>query len=197
LHLKSLHQTIGRMGQGTQAWRQPVHALPVQGIDHGLCATGPLRQCTAGLDVDQVAGSVLLFGRHAVRLAVVHVSGHRVHCLVQAAAQSHIDLLKTATDAQQGHSLLDASAHQGQGQRIALRVQRQAGIAYRLVKVRGVHIGRRARQHDPIHQRQQLRHLGRIGQREHDRLSLGTHLHGTGVFVTQQQKRHLVTVVTQ
>jgi len=58
-------------------------------------------------------------------------------------------------------------------------------------------IGRRAGEHHAIDQRQQRRHLVRIGERKHDRLRLRADLDRARVLVAQQQKWHGAVVLAQ
>ena len=184
--LERLDQAVGRMRGGTQAGREPVHALAVQRIDPRHRPAGPALHRAAGCEPDLVAGGVFLLRRVAA-LAVVHQPRHAMHGLVQAAAERDVDFLETAADAQQRHALLDTGAHQRERECIARRVERQQGVVDLLVEMRGMDVGRRPGQQHAVDQTQQAGQISGLCEREHHGLRQGAVPDRAGVLVAEQQ----------
>ena len=63
--------------------------------------------------------------------------------------------------------------------------------------MRRVNVGGRAGEHHTVNHGQKFGHLLGTGQGKHDGLGIRTDFDGAGVFVTQDQSRHLMPRVAQ
>jgi hypothetical protein len=110
----------------------------------------------------------LLVQRLIFLFAVVGHAGDVVHRLMQGAAQGHVHFLKAAADRQQRYAAFDGGAYEGQRGGVARRVLRQRWIEHGFAIQTGIHIGRRAGEHDAVGDGQQRFKIGGSTERRDD-----------------------------
>ena len=157
----------------------------MQGIDHHFAfAAQQPRQHAVGHQLDAVRGRVLARQRVEHVLAVVHHARHRLHGLVQAAAQGHVDFLETAADGQQRQLQRQCGADQGQGGGVARGVLRQVGMQDVFAIQARIDVRGGTGQHDAIGNPQRRFQVGVSAQgRQQQRHAAGAAQHGVQVFI--------------
>ena len=151
----------------------------MQGVGHHLArAHQPLEHPALG-EAHDMAQRELLLDRTLGRHPVVEPAGQVADLGVQRAAESDVDLLKAAADAEEGLAARHACPHQRQGDRIAAAVEGAMRLGLGLAVFLGVDIGPPASQQEAVAARQQFLDGDetRIG-RDQERHAAGDLCHG-------------------
>ena len=139
-------------------------------------------------------GRVLALQRIEHVFTVVLHARHRMHGLVQAAAQGHVHFLEAAADGEQGQLARQRGADQGQGGGVARRVLRQVGVENCFAIQASVDVRGGTGQHDAIGNLQRRVQVGVRAQRgQQQRHAAGAAQHGVQVFVL----RHVPNVAAK
>src|SRR5690606_36705908 len=121
---KRLDQPVGRQGLDAQPLALPFDTLAMHRVDLDFARQAEALQQPARLYVQRMAPIVLYLLRIIRTLALVLIRAVFVHLLVQAAAEGHVHLLESATDAEHRNAGIHRGADQRQRQLIARRVVR-------------------------------------------------------------------------
>ncbi len=159
-HGHRFDQTVGGQCFCAQVRRQTIDTLTVQAVDLEARAQPERADQPARLHLHGMLWRVLHRQHLALRLTMIQIAGQLLNPLMQAAAQSDIQLLKTAANAQHRHALSDGSPEQRQCGAVPEYIMSGALHARRSIVVTRLDVGRRAGKQQAIQRREQLRRLG-------------------------------------
>jgi hypothetical protein len=187
-----LDHPVGRACLDRQAVGKPRDRLAVQRVDFDPAAAQDRLELAARRDLDVMQRAVARIELGRFRRPVVEPPLAALDLALQRAAQRHVQLLKTAADAQQRHAALQHLADERQGGRIAVMV---VGLVLRacLAAVMGrMDIGQRAGQHDAREMIERRIELRLAGGRQHNGGAAGDLGHGAHVFVADRMEHQAV-----
>jgi hypothetical protein len=146
------------------------------------------RQRATGHHVDRVGEGVGHLRCRVLCGAVIASARHLVYRLVQAAAQGHVGLLKSAADGEKRYAQREGAGNQRKGPAVAIRIQGQCGIEDVLAEMPGMHVRRRTGQQHTVGHFEKAVDLIGLGAR-HDQGQAPREPHRVGVLAAGDVKR--------
>jgi glyoxylate reductase len=195
-HRDRLDDAVGGCRFHGEAFRQPLDALAVDRVHHGLALAEDLLENAARADVDGVGWRIAHI--HVVMLGrpVVEAALDVLQFRLERAAHHHVQLLEAAADAEQGHAPLQHLVDQLQRGGVAVVVIGLMRLGRLLAIMRRMHVGHRAGDDDAVEMIEQRVDFQRVDhRRDHDGRAQRHLGHGAHIFVADRVKQEAVILI--
>ena len=195
-HRDRLDDAVGCGGLDREARRQPLDALAVDRVHHGLALAEDPFQHAAGADVDEMRGciahvDVVMLGRAVVEAALVALEFG-----LQRAAHDDVQLLEAAADAEERDAALDGAGNEAQRELVARMVIGLMVGRGLLAVMRRMHVRDRAGHQDAVEPVEQRVEMQRVHDRgDHHRRAVRHLGHGAHIFVADRMVEEPVAFV--